>query len=375
LDFLKKIEEIVEDYGFFLGGIVPLHSSQENSQVPNKRDPEFSFFKDWLEEGRHGTMAFLERHQDLREFPQKIDIQMKSAIAIGLVYGKPESKPKSHDHPRVAQYARYGDYHRVFWRLGSAMLAEIHQAFGSPDAVGRVCCDSAPLLERSIAVQAGLGFRGKNTCVINRQKGSLFFIGELLTSLDLKSLAPKKHKEPQVQQSSCGTCKRCQVHCPTGALDRDYRMDARKCIAYWTIEHRGPIPEVYWPTVGMYIFGCDICQLVCPFNRVLRLSKEGDLTSAATKKAKTPLVPRIEQELDLYGVATMTQSQYEAWFGGTPLTRAKREGLMRNGLIALYVKDRKIWQVAFQFLRDWGETPEALKETLQQMEQIIGNSI
>lgn len=247
------------------------------------------------------------------------------------------------------------------------MLAEIHQVFNSPDAVGRVCCDSAPLLERSIAVQAGLGFRGKNTCVISRQKGSLFFIGELLTSLDLSSLVLEKHEGTQPQRSSCGTCRRCQVHCPTGALDMDYRMDARKCIAYWTIEHRGPIPQVYWPAVGMYVFGCDICQLVCPFNRVLR--------SSPTAESLSPLVPRIDREIDLHALATMTQSQYETWFGGTPLTRAKREGLMRNGLIALYVKDRKTWQKAVRFLSTWGETPEVLRETLSQMEQIEGDPL
>lgn len=376
LDLLKKIEKIIEDYGFFLGGVIPLGSQddQEHAQIKwndlgaeggsGGRDPEFSLFKRWLEEGRHGSMRYLERHQDIREFPKRIDPQMKTAIVIGLSYGTSESKPKVDDGARVAQYARYGDYHRVFWRLGPMMLEKIHSLLKSPNAVGRVLCDSAPLLERSLAVRAGIGFRGKNTCVINPERGSLFFIGELLTSLDMSLFFEKK---PLSRERSCGSCRRCQVHCPTGALDQEYRMDARKCIAYWTIEHRGPIPKTYWSYVGMYVFGCDICQLVCPFNRILRPFGQ----AAPTMAINTPLQPRTPKELDLFGVATMNQQQYEAWFGGTPLTRAKREGLMRNALIALFVKEKVNCARAVAFLNPWNETPPVLRETLHQVEQSL----
>jgi len=322
LDLWDKITEIVEKYGFFLIGFISLQD-----------DPEFHFFKKWIEEGRHASMRYLERYQKFRQSPYQLESGLKSALILGLSYGSREKIPRIGDHPRIAQYARYQDYHKVFWRYGAMVLNKIHQLVGEENATGRVFCDSAPLLERSLAIQSGGVFRGKNTCAISPKYGSMFFLGELFTSVAFPKWGEDKFfPETSAVKKSCGSCRRCQVYCPTGALDQDYRIDARKCIAYWTIENRETIPEIYWEPVSRYIFGCDICQLVCPFNR-----KTAEFNAVLPDR----LLPLKSRQLpnDIFLISTMDQQRYETWFGGTPLTRAKREGLVRNALIALRITD------------------------------------
>jgi epoxyqueuosine reductase len=234
------------------------------------------------------------------------------------------------------------DYHRLIWKKGEKILTQIHKQYGNGTEVGRVVTDSAPLLERALARHGSRGFIGKNTCFISPKYGSMILLGEILTSLDIApSHQAIENPNPlrRSKEGGCGTCRRCQVHCPTGALDQDYRIDARKCLAYWTIEHRGPIPEEFWPWLGLYVFGCDICQIVCPYNR--------------NEQPRAPeSLLKIKQAPALFEMATMTQESYEKLFGGTPVTRAKREGLIRNALIAMAVTEASDLQEAMKILSD-----------------------
>lgn len=279
----------------------------------------------WLDDGRNAGMQYLAENQALRADPRSLLEGARTAIIVGLAYYQGDRD----DHgerlgPRVAQYARLKDYHKVLWSRGEGILADLHRAY-DPKAVGRVVTDSAPILERALAARAGSGFIGKNTCFIQPERGSFYLLGELLTSFDIPD-TEMTPVDPQTRSAKggCGSCKRCQVHCPTGALDQDYSLDARRCLAYWTIEHRGTIPERFWPWLEQYVFGCDICQLVCPYNRKV-------------EPAPVEGLARVEARPALFEVATLTQSEYERRFGGTPMTRAKRTGLMRNALIAMTV--------------------------------------
>lgn len=303
---------------------------------------EIERFSTWLREERHAGMIFLEKNLPLREDPRKILPGIKTAILFGLPYAQGDKVPRKGQTPRIAQYARMSDYHKVIWKKGEKILNQIHRRFGDGTEIGRVVTDSAPVLERALARQGGRGFIGKNTCFISPKYGSMILLGEILTSLDfspshlsIESPDPQKRSK----EGGCGTCRRCQVHCPTGALDQDYRIDARKCLAYWTIEHRGPIPEEFWPGLERYIFGCDICQIVCPYNR------------SEQPRAPESLL-KIKQPPPLFEIATMTQESYEKFFGGTPVTRAKREGLIRNALIAMAVTESLDLQDAMNILHD-----------------------
>ncbi len=286
---------------------------------------DFPRFTAWLDEGRHAGMSYLEQNRNLRADPRGLLAGAKTCVVVGLNYYQGDvHAPRGDVVPRIAQYARLKDYHKVLWRRGEEILAALHARFDA-QAVGRVVVDSAPLLERAMAARGGHGFIGKNTCFIEPKRGSFFLLAEILTSLelpvgDVASVDPGQRGE----KGGCGTCKRCQVHCPTGALDQEYRLDANKCLAYWTIENRGEIPEAFWPWLKHYVFGCDICQLVCPYNRAAAPLADSDLL-------RIPATP------DLHVVATMDAATYERMFGGTPMTRAKREGLMRNALIAMKV--------------------------------------
>ena len=297
--------------------------------VSLEREPDFPRFKSWLDAGKNASMAYMENHQSLREDPRELLAGVRSAIIFAMPYylGDKHDPRYSPESPRMAQYAKFRDYHKILWGKGEVVMKELHQYHKAEGVgpVGRVLVDSAPILERSLAARSHLGFIGKNSCYIHPKKGSFLLLGEILTSMEL----PGDTKEPvghdqRTELGGCGSCKRCQVACPTGALDEAYTLDANKCLAYWTIEHRGTIPEKYWPWLAYYYFGCDICQLVCPYNR-------GDLPPGDKS-----LLNGVG-DLSLFEVATMSQKLYEAKFGGTPLTRAKRHGLRRNALIAMKV--------------------------------------
>ncbi|MCX6126729.1 MAG: tRNA epoxyqueuosine(34) reductase QueG [Proteobacteria bacterium] len=321
-----------------------------------KRD--FHWYETWLSEGRHAEMRYLENHLELRADPKKLLPGAKYALVFGLPYfsGDRWQRGVGYAHPRFAMYARLKDYHKILKReLGELMNKLKARGLVEKEELFRVTCDSAPLLERALTAGAGKGFIGKNTCYIHPKLGSFLLLGEILTTWSPPAFSdlPGEPPTPLLARTSgggCGTCKRCQVHCPTGALDQDYRIDARKCLSWWTIENRGPIPEVYWKWIGQYIFGCDICQLVCPWNRGAEMSN------------KTSELTKLSVNIDPYFVATMDAEAYEQMFAGTPATRAKREGLVRNALIALFVRSDPRIFAAIDLLKQ--EPNDAIRVTI-----------
>jgi epoxyqueuosine reductase len=194
------------------------------------------------------------------------------------------------------------------------------------------------MFERAIASKTKGTFVGKNTCLIHKTKGSFLLLGEWVSTLGfdidrVESVDP----ESRTADGGCGTCKRCQVHCPTGALDEDYRLDARLCLSYWTIENRGTIPKKFWSGVSQYVYGCDICQNVCPYNR-----GQQDSVKRLDGMRAYSFPP-------LGKVVRMNQREYEGYFGGSPMTRAKKSGLSRNAMIAMYVRQFDGWESCLEF--------------------------
>ena len=314
---LQKIQTAAEREGLHFFGLSDLDVSLD-----------FKMFEDWLAENRHGGMEWMTHHMAIRQDPKLLLENAHTALIFGFPYFLGDRwRLADKDAPaRVAQYARLSDYHKFMRRKLSNVIHEI-KPLAPLGTAWRITVDSAPLLERALANDVGGSFIGKNTCVIHPSKGSFFLLGEVICtwlpeSPPIKSKQRLEHAQ-RSKTGGCGTCKRCQVNCPTGALDEDYRIDARKCLSYWTIEWRGEIPVEYWPWIARYVFGCDICQLVCPYNRDLTTSQDAQLLA------------RIDPDLDLVAIATMDQGYYEKVFGGTPMTRAKRGGLRRNALIAM----------------------------------------
>ncbi len=325
-------------------------------------EENFDYFEQWLAEKKHAGMNFLERNRQFRKDPRKLLNKARSAIIVGLPYKQDTSlaKIRKTRTPQYAQYAKIKDYHKDLKKRGKRLLEAVLREYcpAGERHVGRVCVDSAPLLERALASRTEKGFIGKNTCYIHPQKGSFFLLGEILVSLEL----PADNKtavdhNKRTSEGGCGSCQRCKVYCPTGALSEDYRLDANKCLSYYSIEHRGTVPLEFWPWFSTYLFGCDICQLACPYNRHIEPAKD--------------LNVKIEESYDLYEVATMDQKTYEDFFAGTPMTRAKRNGLKRNALIAMTVKnDPRLYQA----IRHIGEEADPmLDQTIVQVEQFLKN--
>lgn len=318
-------------------------------------EQDFGRFERWLSDSLHADMYFMEQNQKLREDPRGLLPSAVTAIVFAMSYFMGDTLRPSQT-PRIAQYARFRDYHKSMRkqaeRAWNAFL-ESAQLDTQPEA--RVCVDSAPILERALAARTESGFIGKNTLYIHPKKGSFLLLGEVLTSLVLpRDTGDIVDPKQRTEAGGCGTCRRCQVHCPTGALDEDYRLDANRCLSYWSIEHRGVIPETFWPHFAKYWFGCDICQLACPYNRQATLH--------------TPSHDAF-QHLNLFDVATMSEIFYVQNFGGTPLTRAKRHGLRRNALIAMTVTRDPLLSKALDSIGS--DDPAVLHETKIQIQQYI----
>jgi epoxyqueuosine reductase len=300
------MSEWIKDYaralGFELVGIAP-------AQPP----PHAESFLHWLAQGYAGAMEYLERTAHLRINPAELLPDARSAVVVGLNYA-PAELPET-DY-RIARYALGDDYHQVIRAKLETLLSAIQAV--APDVWGRICVDSAPVLERDLAWLAGLGWYGKNTCLINTHRGSYFFLGVLLLTLELEYDTPA--------EGGCGTCRLCLDACPTGALTEPYVLDARKCISYLTIELRESIPESYRAPMGEWLFGCDICQEVCPFNRP-RAHQPLRAQPTQEPRLKPRPLPR------LHDILTMDESQFADRFRSSAIKRAKWRGLIRNALI------------------------------------------
>ncbi len=293
---------------------------------------EYLRFESWLASGKHGDMKFLENNRECRRNPQSLLDDSRSIIVFGMPYyqGDKIRRGNSVYLPRFAQYARLRDYHKIMKRKGESIHSWLSSSYGQTGHC-RVVVDSAPLLERALASRGQMGFIGKNTCFIHLEAGSYLLLGEVFTTLNVETqIEGGVDHSKRGRLGGCGTCKRCQINCPTGALSVDYQLDANLCLAYQTIENRGTIPVQFWNYLADFVFGCDICQMVCPFNRGVRRIEEK--------------VVYVKDPPNLIEILFMDQKYYESKFGGTPLTRAKRSGLRRNALISLIVRNEFDWK-------------------------------
>jgi epoxyqueuosine reductase len=256
---------------------------------------------------------------DVRADPRQLLPSARSIICVGKLYQTPGGTQADYpQHGWIARYAQGEDYHRVM-ADGLEQMASLLREEAGPHEY-RVAVDTLPLLERSYAHAAGLGWIGKNTCLINQASGSWYLLGELLTSLDLEPGSPAPDR--------CGSCTRCIDACPTAALIPDgqgrYVLDAQRCISYVTIEKRGEIPADLRPGLGHHVFGCDICQDVCPWNR--RAPETTDPRFTPRPAAQAP---------DLEQLAAFSPQEFHQWFGETPVTRSRYNGFLRNVAVAM----------------------------------------
>ncbi|HLG97447.1 MAG TPA: tRNA epoxyqueuosine(34) reductase QueG [Bryobacteraceae bacterium] len=290
--------------GFALAGVTPAVPLEEDSRR----------YLDWVERGMAGKMGYLtDRRAQVRTDPRLLLASARSIICVGKLYNGPSTRSTDWaDRERgwVSRYAWGDDYHDVMRdaleRL-ARRLGEVHE--------WKICVDTAPLLERSYAREAGLGWIGKNTCLINQEVGSWVFLGEILTSLELEPDSPPADR--------CGTCTRCIEACPTQAIaPAGYEIDARRCIPYFTIELRGTVPEEMRSGIGQHVFGCDICQDVCPWNRRAPVADE----PAFEPRHFAPA---------LQDLAAMTEDEFREMFRASPIQRAKYSGFLRNVAIAM----------------------------------------
>lgn len=311
----------------------------------------FDRFTKWLDTKSHGSMTWLENYLPQRRDPSLVEEGCNKAILIGIPYFLGRQVVSAHQQSKVASYARYEDYHKFVTRTGKEICSELS---GGLDPTGthqwRAVSDSIPILERSLYSKFTGCFIGKNTMLIHPSKGSWFLLMEILTSFPLDSTPAGAKPLSRSSSGGCGTCRRCQVFCPTGALDNDYVLDASKCLSYLTIEHRDTVPLKYWQYFSKYWYGCDICQNVCPYNRS---ASEG-----------SPLKLKYDTQIDLLEVVMMSQYSYETWFGGTPMTRAKRNGLRRNAFIAMAALQDERLPNAMAILR--GDEDPMLNRTAEQ---------
>jgi epoxyqueuosine reductase len=306
------VKQVALDCGFDIAGIAFAGPAGD-----------YARYREWVAAGMAGEMTYLTEHRgDLRADARELLPSAKAILSVGKRYDTPFPSSLEAREPGRAWISRYAwgaDYHDSM-RKDLGRIVERLQDTSPVPFDWRICVDTAPLLERSYARLAGLGWIGRNTCLINERQGSWLFLGELLLSLELEPDAPPPDR--------CGTCRRCIDACPTGALvpkpDGTWALDARLCISYFTIEKRGAIPAEQHAAIGNHIFGCDICQDVCPWNgKAAR--------AAAPAEAHEPLF----FSPDLAELAGMTEDEFRRTFRHTPVSRAKYRGFLRNVAIAM----------------------------------------
>jgi len=299
--------------------------------------PELEHMQEWLDRGYAGEMHYLENPK--RSDPRRVGTDIRSAIVCAVNYNTQfpcsiEAAPKVSQEtsaPRgwISRYAWGGDYHEELWRMLNRLVEELHGRFGT-DIEAYTCADTGPVHERILAKYAGLGWIGKNTLLLNQQLGSWLFLGALLTSLDLQ---PSLSASDSPSADLCGSCRKCLDACPTGAFVQPHVLDARRCISYLTIELRGPIPEEFREPTGWHVFGCDICQDVCPWNRKAPATSNAAFLPRAATSAQ-------EQEGSFFmpslaWLADLTREEFQQRFRGSAIKRTKWRGLVRNACIAL----------------------------------------
>lgn len=306
----QKVLDIAHAAGFELAGIAPALPADD-----------FHRYREWVDMGLAGRMAYLTDHRaDLRADPRMLLPSARSILCVGKLYNTPFPSVEDAGQGRISRYAWGDDYHDTIRARLECVDRELRGLDRSLES--RICVDTAPLLERSYARLAGLGWIGKNTCLINQERGSWFLLGEILLSTDCGSGA-----EPPPDR--CGSCTRCIDACPTAAIvpsaDGGWKLDARLCISYFTIELKSAIPEDYRASMGNHVFGCDICQDVCPWN-----------TSRAGVTSAVEFQPRLGAlGADLERLLFATPEEFRMSFRGSPVSRARYTGFLRNVAVAM----------------------------------------
>ena len=296
MTFSEEIKQQAYALGFDACGICRAADSGEEAR-----------YRQWLSENGHAGMDYMERNIDKRLDPRLLVEGARSVVSVALNYYPHRKLPE--EVPQFAYYAYGRDYHEVVRGKLRQLFDWIRERV--PAVTGRYFSDSAPVLERFWAAQAGLGFIGKHTLLIIPGKGSFFFLGELIIDIELD------YDSPVTQ--NCGRCRRCLDACPTGALEQPYRLDARKCISWQTIENKGEISPDIVPLLHNNVYGCDICQKVCPWNHYARPHATPELMPSEAFMA-----------LDLQRLRTMDEADYREIFRHSAVKRAKFSGLKRN---------------------------------------------
>lgn len=285
------------------------------------------FYKNWIANNQHGDMDYLKKHLPLKEDPLKLHESLRSAITVAFNYFPAIHPYKKNVPTRTALYAQNEDYH--FWLKEKLSASITYLQAKYPNEYFAPYVDSGPVLERDLAYQAGLGWFGKNTCIIHSQKGSLFFLAEILTSLEVKQKLP-------LHNDLCNNCTKCIDICPTGALSGDKQLNANKCISYLTIESKTVAPIELRSKIGDWFFGCDMCQTVCPWNQ----KKLNVLLPNDSKKSQqliTVLTPEKELELEEFfrEILESSNKKIQKMFFGTPMLRSGGFGLKRNAMVVI----------------------------------------
>lgn len=279
----------------------------------------------FLEDGHHATMAWMEETAERRSDPRALWDETRSVIMLGMNYG-PDVDPLAHlEHPDqagISVYARHRDYHDIIKgklkTLASQIVARASGKGTSDDAAAidvKVFVDTAPVMEKPLAEAAGLGWQGKHTNLVSRELGSWLFLGAIFTTLDLP--------RDEAEVDHCGSCRACLDACPTDAFPAPYRLDARRCISYLTIEHKGPIPHEFRAAMGNRIYGCDDCLAACPWNKFAAEASEAKLI--AREELKQP---------SLAEFLTFDDATFRTFFSGSPVKRIGRDRFLRNVLVA-----------------------------------------
>ena len=304
----QQIQTRAHELGFELVEITPAERSQTIQR-----------YRQWIASGYAGKMGYLERHLPLKENTRTLLQEAKSVISLAMNYWTLDTPKDLAEDPGRGQISRYAwgdDYHDVI-RERLLLLVDFIKNTAETELKSRVFVDSGPILEREYAQKAKLGWIGKNTNLINWRSGSWYFLSEVLVSIELES-------ETQPLRGSCGTCTKCIEACPTDAIIEPNLLDSRLCISYLTIELKDSIPKELRPEMGNLIFGCDICQEVCPWN-----SKATPTTEPAFQPRDGNLAPELLTLID------MTQTEFSKRFKGSPIKRAKRKGFLRNVIVAI----------------------------------------
>ena len=301
-----RVKEEAQRLGFELVGISPV-----------KLPPHEESFAEWLRQGFSGQLEYMKRTKEIRRNPQRLVPWAVSIVSVGMNYYTPFSRPAASPEPKgwISRYAWGDDYHHLIKDKLESLLDSIRRICNSP-VEGKAFVDSGPVLEREFAGIAGIGWIGKNTHLISPQNGSWFFLGELFLSIALAYDRPIRDR--------CGKCDLCLKACPTGAFVGPYVLDARRCISYLTIELKGFVPLQLRPLIGNHIFGCDICQEICPYNVKARPTMER--AYAPREGLHAP---------DLIPLLSLDEEEFRRRFRGSPILRAKRKGLLRNVAVAL----------------------------------------